>query len=119
MPPPMEPTLAAFPNPFLRYFAATRPPFLSVTFAACLVGLATAALDGAMLRPAAAFFTVFFALVAHAGINVLNDYNDALNGSDAATPTASSPSPAAAASSRTACSACAPPASSATPCSPR
>ncbi|MBM3390859.1 MAG: prenyltransferase [Betaproteobacteria bacterium] len=84
MPPPMEPTLAAFPNPFLRYFAATRPPFLSVTFAACLVGLATAAADGAMLRPAAAFFTVFFALVAHAGINVLNDYYDALNGTDAA-----------------------------------
>lgn len=84
MPPPAEPTLAAYPNPFLRYFAATRPPFLSVTFAACLVGLATAALDGAMLRPLAAFFTVFFALVAHAGINVLNDYYDALNGSDAA-----------------------------------
>ncbi len=84
MPPPMEPTLAAFPNPFLRYFAATRPPFLSVTFAACLIGLATAALDGAVLRPLAAFFTVFFALVAHAGINVLNDYYDALNGTDAA-----------------------------------
>lgn len=84
MPTPMEPTLAAFPNPFLRYFAATRPPFLSVTFAACLVGLATAALDGLMLRPLAAFFTVFFALVAHAGVNVLNDYYDALNGTDAA-----------------------------------
>lgn len=84
MPPPAEPTLAAFPNPVLRYAAATRPAFLSVTFAACLVGLATAALDGAMLRPLAAFFTVFFALVAHAGINVLNDYYDALNGSDAA-----------------------------------
>ena len=83
-PPPAEPTLAAYPNPFLRYFAATRPPFLSVTFAACLIGLATAALDGAMLRPAAAFFTVFFALVAHAGINILNDYYDALNGTDAA-----------------------------------
>jgi 1,4-dihydroxy-2-naphthoate octaprenyltransferase len=84
MPPPMEPTLSAFPNPFLRYFAATRPPFLSVTFAACLIGLATAAVDGTMLRPLAAFFTMFFALVAHAGINVLNDYYDALNGTDAA-----------------------------------
>lgn len=84
MPPPTEPTLAAFPNPVLRYVAATRPPFLSVTFAACLIGLATAALDGAALRPLAAFFTVFLALVAHAGINVLNDYYDALNGTDAA-----------------------------------
>jgi 1,4-dihydroxy-2-naphthoate octaprenyltransferase len=82
MPPPLEPTLAVFPNPFARYFAATRPAFLSVTFAACLVGLATAVFDGVMLRPWAAFFTVFFAFVAHAGINVLNDYYDALNGSD-------------------------------------
>lgn len=80
---PAEPTIAAFPNPFLRYFAATRPAFLSVTFAACLLGLAAAFADGVMLRPLAAFFTVFFALVAHAGINVLNDYYDALNGTDA------------------------------------
>ena len=84
MPPPLEPTVAAFPNPFLRYFAATRPAFLSVTFAACLLGLAAAFVDGVTLRPAAAFFTLFFALVAHAGINVLNDYYDALNGTDAA-----------------------------------
>lgn len=83
MPPPIEPTIAAFPNPFLRYFAATRPAFLSVTFAACLLGLAAAFADGVTLRPLAAFFTVFFALVAHAGINVLNDYYDALNGTDA------------------------------------
>jgi 1,4-dihydroxy-2-naphthoate octaprenyltransferase len=82
--PPVEPTLAAYPNPFLRYFAATRPAFLSVTFAAALLGLASALADGVGLRPLAAFFTVFFALVAHAGINVVNDYYDALNGSDAA-----------------------------------
>jgi 1,4-dihydroxy-2-naphthoate octaprenyltransferase len=84
MPPPAEPTLAAFPSPLLRYFAATRPAFLSVTFAAALLGLATAFVDGIALKPLAAFFTVFFALVAHAGANVLNDYYDALNGSDAA-----------------------------------
>jgi 1,4-dihydroxy-2-naphthoate octaprenyltransferase len=84
MPPSAEPTLAAFPSPALRYFAATRPAFLSVTFAAALLGLATAFVDGLTLRPLAAFFTVFFALVAHAGANVLNDYYDALNGSDGA-----------------------------------
>lgn len=83
MPPPVEPTLAAFPNPLLRYFAATRPAFLSVTFAAVAVGLATAYANQVALRPLAAFFTAFFALVAHAGINVLNDYYDALNGTDA------------------------------------
>ncbi|HWS12141.1 MAG TPA: prenyltransferase, partial [Rhodocyclaceae bacterium] len=84
MPPPAEPTLAAFPSPVLRYFAATRPAFLSVTFAAALLGLATAFVDGVTLKPLAAFFTVFFALVAHAGANVLNDYYDALNGTDGA-----------------------------------
>ena len=40
--PPAEPTLAALPNPLLRYFLATRPPFLSVTLVAALLGLATA-----------------------------------------------------------------------------
>jgi 1,4-dihydroxy-2-naphthoate octaprenyltransferase len=82
--PPAEPSLALFRNPFIRYFAATRPAFLSVTFAGCLIGLATAFADGAALRPLTASVTLFFALVAHAGINVLNDYHDALNGSDAA-----------------------------------
>jgi 1,4-dihydroxy-2-naphthoate octaprenyltransferase len=84
MPPPAEPTLAAYPNQILRYFAATRPAFLSVTFAAALVGLATAFAEGIVLKPLVAFFTVLFALMAHAGANVLNDYYDALNGSDAA-----------------------------------
>ncbi|MBI2311895.1 MAG: prenyltransferase [Betaproteobacteria bacterium] len=82
--PPAEPTLAAFPNPFLRYIAATRPAFLTVTFFSCLVGLASAWYSGIELRLTAAFVTVAFALVAHAGINVLNDYYDALNGTDAA-----------------------------------
>jgi 1,4-dihydroxy-2-naphthoate octaprenyltransferase len=81
---PPEPTLAAYPNPVLRLFAATRPAFLSVTFAAGVLGLATAFFDGITLKPLVAFFTVLFALVAHAGANVLNDYYDALNGSDAA-----------------------------------
>ena len=51
MPQPLEPTLAALPNPALRYFAATRPAFLSVTFVGCLLGLATAAASGALLDP--------------------------------------------------------------------
>lgn len=84
MPPPMEPTLAALSNPFLRYFAATRPAFLSVTFVGVLVGLASAAASGAHLDPATATLTMFFALVAHAGANVLNDYYDSLSGCDAA-----------------------------------
>ena len=81
--PPAEPSLAALANPALRYFLATRPPFLSVTLFACLIGLATAFASGIPLHPATATITVIFALVAHAGINVLNDYYDALNGTDA------------------------------------
>jgi 1,4-dihydroxy-2-naphthoate octaprenyltransferase len=80
----MEPTLAALPNPLLRYFAATRPAFLSVTFVGVLLGLASAAAAGAQLDPASATLTMFFALVAHAGANVVNDYYDSLSGCDAA-----------------------------------
>jgi 1,4-dihydroxy-2-naphthoate polyprenyltransferase len=84
MPRPLEPSLAALPNPFLRYFAATRPAFLSVTFVGVLVGLASAAAAGAHLDPTTATLTMFFALVAHAGANVVNDYYDSLSGCDAA-----------------------------------
>jgi 1,4-dihydroxy-2-naphthoate polyprenyltransferase len=81
--PPAEPTLAALPNPAVRYFLATRPPFLSVTFVAALIGLATAYASGIPIGAMTAATTIIFALVAHAGINVLNDYYDALNGTDA------------------------------------
>ncbi|MBI5791536.1 MAG: prenyltransferase [Rhodocyclales bacterium] len=81
---PLEPTLDALHNPLLRYFAATRPAFLSVTFVGCLLGLATAAHGGVALGPALATATLFFALVAHAGANVINDYYDAISGCDAA-----------------------------------
>ena len=78
----VEPTMAALPNPLLRYLLATRPAFLSVTLFAGLIGLATAYADGVTLAATTAGATVLFALVAHAGINVLNDYYDALNGTD-------------------------------------
>ena len=81
---PREPTLAVLSNPLLRYFLATRPAFLSVTLFACLIGLGTAYYDGVATSAIKAFATLFFALVAHAGINVLNDYYDELNGTDRA-----------------------------------
>ena len=81
--PPAEPSIATLRNPALRYFLATRPPFLSVTLAAALLGLAAAFWSGLALDPLTATVTVVFALIAHAGINVLNDYYDALNGTDA------------------------------------
>ena len=81
---PHEPTLTALPNPLLRYFAATRPAFLSVTFVACLLGLGSAAHGGIAIAPTLATVTLLFALVAHAGANVINDYHDDLSGCDAA-----------------------------------
>ena len=80
--PPTEPALSALSSPLLRYCLATRPAFLIVTFFAALIGIASAHYSGLtiMLLPAA--MTVMFALVAHAGINVLNDYYDELNGTD-------------------------------------
>lgn len=80
--PPVEPTLAALANPLLRYALATRPAFLSVTLIAALLGLASAYHSGISIAPLSATATVIFAVLAHAGINVLNDYYDELNGTD-------------------------------------
>lgn len=79
---PVEPTPASLTNPVARYFAATRPPFLSATLVACLIGLATAMRGKAALNLPLACMTVFLALLTHAAVNVLNDYYDALNGTD-------------------------------------
>jgi 1,4-dihydroxy-2-naphthoate octaprenyltransferase len=68
----------------MRYFVAVRPAFLSVTFVGCLLGLATAALSGVTLEPLKATVTLLFALLAHGGANVVNDYYDAKSGCDAA-----------------------------------
>jgi 1,4-dihydroxy-2-naphthoate octaprenyltransferase len=81
---PLEPTLDTLPHPLMRYFVATRPAFLSVTFVGCLIGLATAAASGIALDPLKATVTLLFALLAHAGANVVNDYYDARSGCDAA-----------------------------------
>jgi len=78
-----EPTLATLRNPFVRYAAATRPAFLTASLMACLIGLAVARHDGLLFDVPLALVTVLFALLAHAGVNVLNDYYDALNGTDA------------------------------------
>lgn len=79
---PLEPTLDASQNPFARYVAATRPAFLSASLMACFVGLAIARHDGLAIDPILAAVTLLFALMAQAGVNVLNDYYDALNGTD-------------------------------------
>jgi 1,4-dihydroxy-2-naphthoate octaprenyltransferase len=79
----MEPTIAMFKNPLARYFAATRPAFLAASLMAGVIGLAGARHDGITFDVSPALVTLLFALLAHAGVNVLNDYYDALNGTDA------------------------------------
>ena len=80
--PALEPALSRFPNPVLRYLAATRPAFLSITLVACLIGLASAHFSGLPLQVDRALVTIFFALAAHAGVNVINDYYDFISGAD-------------------------------------
>ncbi|MBH2020707.1 MAG: prenyltransferase [Burkholderiales bacterium] len=80
---PSEPIWQNFANPFTRYLAATRPAFLSVTLAGALIGLGSVRADGLAIDGFKALLTVLFALVAHAGANVINDYYDALSGADA------------------------------------
>jgi len=73
-----EPTPEALRNPLRRYLLATRPAFLTITIAGCLLGFALTP----VFRWELAGLTLVLALLAHAGVNVLNDYYDYLNGTD-------------------------------------
>ena len=79
----VEPTRASFSNVIFLYFSATRPAFLSATLAACMLGLVSALHSGVAVQLLTAMLAVLLALLVHAGVNVLNDYFDALNGTDA------------------------------------
>ncbi len=79
---PLEPTPERLRNPLLRYVLATRPAFLTITLAGCLLGFATAGYSGVAFNGWIAATTLTLALLAHAGVNVFNDYYDHLNGSD-------------------------------------
>lgn len=79
---PVEPSLDGLRNPVLRYFLATRPAFLTITLVGVLLGFAAAWHAGTPFDIAAAAVTLVLALLAHAGVNVLNDYYDHLNGTD-------------------------------------
>ncbi len=77
-----EPTADALGNPLKRYFLATRPAFLLASLVPCLVGIASAYMAGVDISWILALLTVLGALLFHAAANVLNDYYDALNGTD-------------------------------------
>jgi 1,4-dihydroxy-2-naphthoate octaprenyltransferase len=80
--PQAEPHPDVLSHPVPRLLLATRPAFLTASALAVLLGLAAAAQAGLVLDPAAAAVTLAGALAIHAGVNVLNDYYDALSGAD-------------------------------------
>ena len=78
-----EPGIEDFPNPVVRYIAATRPAFILATVMPILLGLAWTAYSGQALNALSATVTLLAGILLHAAVNVLNDYYDDLNGSDA------------------------------------
>lgn len=78
----IEPSPERLTNPLKRYFLATRPPFLLASLVPSLIGLATSAASGVSINALLAVCTVLGAILFHAAANVLNDYYDALNGTD-------------------------------------
>lgn len=77
-----EPAAEQFPNPVIAYIAATRPPFILATVVPVLLGLSYSVYQGYELNWTTAILSLVAAVLLHAGINVLNDYYDSLNGTD-------------------------------------
>ena len=77
-----EPDKRILTNPIVCYALATRFPFLAVSAVACTIGWASAYADGVTLKAGEMILTLIGALLAHAGVNVLNDYYDSVNGTD-------------------------------------
>ena len=71
-------------NKIATYFAATRPPFLTASLLPVIAGLAMVWGESGQLNMVLALLTLLNIALIHAGANVLNDYFDARNGSDAA-----------------------------------
>ena len=78
----LEPKKTSFSNLFTCYFAATRPAFLAVSLLASLLGMVGAFYSGVNVNSFTASLTLILILLLHAGVNVLNDYFDAINGTD-------------------------------------
>ena len=77
-----EPTPQTLSSPVIRYLAATRPGFLSAAIIPVIIALAAVSEQGPV-HGWSALLTLLGAVVAHAGINVLNDVYDDRAGCDA------------------------------------
>lgn len=80
---PGEPSPTTLRAPLARLLLATRLPFLTITLFGALLGIVGAWTDGVPLNLSGAFITLVLALTTHAAVNVLNDWCDHLNGTDA------------------------------------
>lgn len=78
----VEPTVEQFSNPIVAYVAATRPPFILASVIPIFLGLGYCIYDGYAINWLNALLTLLAGVLLHAAINVLNDYYDALNGTD-------------------------------------
>lgn len=78
----IEPSPEKLRNPAQRYLMATRPAFLTIALVGCLLGFASAVVSAVPFDFIAALVTLLLAILAQAGVNVLNDYYDHLNGTD-------------------------------------
>jgi 1,4-dihydroxy-2-naphthoate polyprenyltransferase len=78
----IEPTPEKLRAPAQRYLMATRPAFLTIALVGCLLGFASAVVGQVPFDFVAAVVTLLLAILAQAGVNVLNDYYDHLNGTD-------------------------------------
>lgn len=77
-----EPTIALLNQPLLRYWLATRPQFLLASLIPVFVGIAAVAYQGHEINLNFMLLTLIATALVHAGVNVLNDYYDELNGTD-------------------------------------
>jgi 1,4-dihydroxy-2-naphthoate octaprenyltransferase len=73
-----------FPNRLSTWLAATRPAFLTASVMPVLVGLAFSWQAHGVINVELGLATLLNIVLIHAGANVLNDYFDAKNGTDAA-----------------------------------
>jgi len=62
---------------------ATRPSFLTIAAVGCLIGFALSYQQTGGIDPWACLLAIMVAVIGQASANVINDYYDALNGSDA------------------------------------
>lgn len=79
-----EPVFSKIHHPIIKYFFAVRPAFLLTTVAGCALGFASALSGGAQFNIWLMALALMLALMLHAAVNVLNDYDDAVTGTDAA-----------------------------------